>query len=105
MRMLKTDDQAPGSPMPEAMLAGPEISIIVPTFNERGNVEELVRRIALALPGVAWEVVVVATIADGMRPRQPAGAGRPAVRCIQRIGRRGLPPAPSKPWRARAHLA
>lgn len=90
--MLKTDHQASGSLAPESMLAGPEISIIVPTFNERGNVEELVRRIALALPGVAWEVVVVDDDStDGTADlvnRMAQGDRR--VRCIRRIGRRGL---------------
>ena len=35
------------------------LSIVVPTFNERGNVAELVSRIDAALPGVAWEVQFV----------------------------------------------
>ena len=35
------------------------MAIIVPTYNESGNVVELVRRIGETLAGVAWEVIVV----------------------------------------------
>jgi len=71
---------------------GPELSIIVPTFNERDNVEELVRRIDAALPGVAWEVVVVdddSTDGTAHLVNELARKDR-RVRCIHRIGRRGL---------------
>ena len=36
-----------------------ELSIIVPTYKERGNVAELVRRLDAALAGIAWEAVFV----------------------------------------------
>jgi dolichol-phosphate mannosyltransferase len=73
-------------------MPGPELSIVVPTFNERENIAELVRRIGQALPDVAWEVIVVdddstdgtADIVNGL-----ARTDR-RIRCIQRIGRRGL---------------
>ena len=35
------------------------LSVIVPTFKERGNVAELVRRLDLALKAVAWEAIFV----------------------------------------------
>jgi len=77
---------------PAAALAGPEISVVIPTFNEGGNIEELVRRIAATLSGVAWEVVVVDDdSADGTADIVDALARRDhRVRCIRRIGRRGL---------------
>ncbi len=77
---------------PAQALGGPELSIIVPTFNERENVEELVRRIDAALPGVAWEVVVVDDDStDGTAGLVNDLARRDRrVRCIHRIGRRGL---------------
>jgi dolichol-phosphate mannosyltransferase len=71
---------------------GPELSIIVPTFNERGNVAELVRRINRCLAQRSWEVVFVDDdspdgTADFVREMAVQDA---RVRCIQRIGRRGL---------------
>jgi dolichol-phosphate mannosyltransferase len=69
-----------------------ELSVIVPTYNERGNLEELVNRIGDALPGVDWELIVV----DDDSPDRTAEAARqlyaddPRVRVIRRIGRRGL---------------
>ena len=37
----------------------PELTIVVPTYNERGNVAPLVVHLEAALPGIAWEVVFV----------------------------------------------
>ena len=66
--------------------------MIVPTFTERGNVRELVRRIGAALEGIRWEVIVV----DDDSPDGTAAEARSLymqdarVRCIRRLGRRGL---------------
>lgn len=74
------------------MPAPPELSIIVPTYNERGNVEELVRRLEDALRGIGWEVIFV----DDNSPDDTAGlvkqicAHNSRVRCLRRVGRRGL---------------
>jgi hypothetical protein len=38
---------------------GAELSIIVPTFNERENVAELVQRLHSSLIGCSWEVIFV----------------------------------------------
>src|SRR6185369_2883934 len=48
-------------PGPETPLqAGlPELSVVVPTFNERDNVTVLYRRLEATLSGIAWEVVFV----------------------------------------------
>src|SRR3977135_784126 len=35
----------------------PEVSVVVPTFNERDNVVALFRKLETALAGVAWEVI------------------------------------------------
>ncbi len=69
-----------------------ELSIVVPVFNERANVGRLVECLDDALAGVAWEVIFV----DDDSPDETARAvqdlaesdGR--VRCVHRIGRRGL---------------
>jgi len=69
-----------------------ELSIIVPTFNERYNVREVVERLDACLRGVSWEVVFVDDDSpDGTaeRLREIARHDR-RVRCLQRIGRRGL---------------
>ncbi len=71
---------------------GPELSIIVPTFNEHGNIQELLRRVHACLPQAVWEVVFVDDDSpDGTADlvRQLA-AEDSRIRCIQRVGRRGL---------------
>ena len=79
-------------PTQAAVRFGPELSIIVPTFNERENVAELIGRLAVCLADRSWEVVFVDDDSpDGTAAlvREHAAAdGR--VRCLQRIGRRGL---------------
>src|ERR1700722_3803268 len=68
------------------------LSIIVPTFKERGNVAELVRRLDAALTGIAWEAIFV----DDNSPDGTAAAVKEIaaadnrVRCLRRVGRRGL---------------
>lgn len=70
----------------------PEISVIVPTFNERENVPELVRRLETCLQGMSWEVIFVDDDSkDGTAERvREVSRLNPHVRCVQRIGRRGL---------------
>lgn len=69
-----------------------ELAIVVPTFNESENVIELTRRLDQVLGGYAWEVVFVDDDSpDGTSDAVRALAMRhPHVRCVQRIGRRGL---------------
>jgi dolichol-phosphate mannosyltransferase len=79
---------APGS----ALRAVPELSVIVPTFNERANIPILVERLSRVLAGSEWEVLFV----DDNSPDGTAAAARTLgeadgrVRCLRRIGRRGL---------------
>jgi len=70
----------------------PELTVVVPTFNERQSVRILVDRLHQVLRGVAWEVVFVDDNSpDGTADEVKAiGMGDPRVRCIRRIGRRGL---------------
>jgi dolichol-phosphate mannosyltransferase len=72
--------------------ATPLLSIVVPTFDEKDNVEELVRRIESALGGTPWEILFVDDDSpDGTAETVRSLAKRdPRVRCLQRIGRRGL---------------
>ena len=72
--------------------AFPLLSIVVPTFNERGNVRELVARLDRCLAGVAWEVVFVDDDSrDGtLDLLREVSRSDPRVRFLHRIGRRGL---------------
>lgn len=82
----------PGPGQPLQAGAPLQLSVVVPTFNERGNVATLVERLDAALVGIAWEVIFV----DDNSPDGTADAVRELarkdarVRCIRRIGRRGL---------------
>ncbi|RXT50666.1 glycosyltransferase family 2 protein [Bradyrhizobium betae] len=71
---------------------GPELSVIVPTFNERDNVTVLYRRLEATLANVAWEVVFVDDNSpDGTWDVVRELAQKDSrVRCVRRIGRRGL---------------
>ena len=70
----------------------PELTVVVPTYNERANIPILAERLARALAGRDWEVLFV----DDNSPDGTAAVARTLgetdarVRCIRRIGRRGL---------------
>jgi dolichol-phosphate mannosyltransferase len=70
----------------------PELTLVVPTFNERDNIAPLVELVAATLAGVDWEAIFVDDDSgDGTAAVVRAFAQRdPRVRCLQRIGRRGL---------------
>jgi dolichol-phosphate mannosyltransferase len=76
----------------EPGMVPPELSIVVPTYKERGNVAELVRRLDAALAGIAWEAVYVDDNSpDGTAKAVKAiAASDPRIRCLRRVGRRGL---------------
>ena len=70
----------------------PELTVVVPTFNEAANVAAVVEAVDRALAGVDWELMFVDDDSpDGTaeRVRAIAQADR-RVRCVQRVGRRGL---------------
>ncbi len=74
------------------LVTTPVLSVIVPCFNERPNVAPMIEKLDAALDGIAWEVIYV----DDDSPDGTAAEVRriaqddPRVRCIRRIGRRGL---------------
>ena len=72
--------------LPQAV-STPQLSVIVPTFNERDNVTTLFRRLEAALAGVNWEVIFVDDNSpDGTWDLVRALARQdPRVRCIRRI--------------------
>ena len=69
-----------------------ELAVIIPTFNEAANVEELLNRLTVALCDTVWEAIFV----DDNSTDRTADIVRkfalstPYIRIIQRIGRRGL---------------
>lgn len=68
------------------------LGVVLPTYNERGNLRLLVERLDAALSGIAWEAIFV----DDNSPDGTADEARTIarednrIRVIQRIGRRGL---------------
>ena len=82
----------PGSGSPPQAAVALQLSVVVPTFNERDNVTALYRQLQTALTGVAWEVIFVDDNSpDGTLDVVGALAQADSrVRCIRRIGRRGL---------------
>ncbi len=89
--MASAIPQAGGAVGMPAMPA-PEVTVIAPTFNERKNVLKLIESVKRSLTSCTWEIVFV----DDDSPDETADAVRAVaradtrVRCIQRIGRRGL---------------
>jgi dolichol-phosphate mannosyltransferase len=70
----------------------PELTLVVPTINEKDNVEPLLAAVTPALQGINWEMIFVDDdSADGTSEVVRTIAQKnPRVRCVQRIGRRGL---------------
>ncbi|MEQ1902131.1 MAG: glycosyltransferase family 2 protein [Devosia sp.] len=72
--------------------SSPKLAVIVPTFNERDNIASLYDKVTAALGKIAFEFIVV----DDNSPDGTAAVAKdlarrhPNVRCIHRIGRRGL---------------
>ena len=76
----------------EAPAKAIELTVVVPCFNERDNVVALVDKLTTALTQIEWEVIFVDDDSpDGTAKlvRKLAASNR-RVRCVQRIGRRGL---------------
>jgi dolichol-phosphate mannosyltransferase len=70
----------------------PELSIVVPAYRERENIPGLLNALEQALAGLDWETIIVVDDAfDGTEQVVRERAQHdPRVRCIHRIGRRGL---------------
>lgn len=70
----------------------PELTIVVPTFNETENVEELIRRVGEAMNGVEWEMVFVDDDSPDGTAELVFDISRRdrRIRGIKRVGRRGL---------------
>ena len=84
---------SPETDVPSALAqAAPELTVVIPTFNERHNITNIVERLRTVLAARDWEVIFV----DDDSPDGTAAVARTVgaydrrVRCIRRIGRRGL---------------
>jgi dolichol-phosphate mannosyltransferase len=77
----------------------PELSVVVPAFAERENLPRLLTALEPALAGIDWEAIIVVDDAfDGSEDLVRERAQRdPRVRCVHRVGRRGLASAPTSP--------
>jgi dolichol-phosphate mannosyltransferase len=70
----------------------PELTVVIPTFNEAQNIGAVISGLEQSLAGIDWEAIFV----DDNSPDGTAGRVReealtnPRVRCLERIGRRGL---------------
>jgi dolichol-phosphate mannosyltransferase len=70
----------------------PELAVVIPTYNERENVAPIVDLLKETLDGISFELIFV----DDNSPDGTAAAARALgetdrrVRCIRRVGRRGL---------------
>src|SRR5918999_2877485 len=70
----------------------PELTVVVPAFRERENIPGLLAALDAALAGLDWETIIVCDDAlDGTEELVRERAQKDSrVRCIQRLGRRGL---------------
>ncbi len=69
----------------------PALSVVVPTYNESGNIRPLVERVTKALDGVDFELIVVDDSTDGTeRVLAELARGAEYLRVVHRTARRGL---------------
>jgi dolichol-phosphate mannosyltransferase len=88
-----TTDKAAGADTASNVAgSAPDVTVVVPTFNEVANVAIVIERLRVALSGLDWETIFV----DDDSPDGTAAEVRRfgetdrRIRCIRRIGRRGL---------------
>lgn len=88
----ETNLSSPISAPSQVHFQPPQLAVIVPSYNERGNIELLYEKVAVALGGTPWEMIVV----DDNSPDGTAEVVHelslvyPNIRCLRRFGRRGL---------------
>jgi dolichol-phosphate mannosyltransferase len=91
--MQQLEPSAQARPRAGADLSsGLELSVVVPTFNEVENLGLLLERLETVLAGVRWEAIVVDDDSpDGTwRLARSFAEANPRIRCLRRVGRRGL---------------
>ena len=85
-------DSDPTAPAASSAAAALELTVVVPTFNERANVRKLISLVEAALGQTRWQVIFVDDDSpDGTAAEVKAVAAvDPRVQCLHRVGRRGL---------------
>ncbi len=92
MRVLDKNLETAQAAKTAASWQAPQLAVVVPSYNERDNVPLLFEKVAAALKDIPFEFIVV----DDNSPDGTAAVVKemarqhPNVRCIHRIGRRGL---------------
>lgn len=76
----------------EPAAASPVLSVVVPCYNERPNVVPMIAALEAALAGLVWEVIYVDDNSPDGTAQEVRRLARQdsRIRCIRRIGRRGL---------------
>jgi len=93
VNLVRREDFATATQTKESrVIAGPELTLVIPTLNERDNIGPLVDLLDAVLEAVSWEVIFVDDDSpDGTAERiREIGRRDRRVRCLQRLGRRGL---------------
>jgi dolichol-phosphate mannosyltransferase len=69
-----------------------ELTVVIPTLNEAGNIEPLLEKLGVALAGIEWEAIFVDDGSTDGTPDLLTGIAQNdrRVRMVRRIGRRGL---------------
>jgi dolichol-phosphate mannosyltransferase len=90
--LLTTSRSDDGPDATRAFAGVYELTVVVPTFNEVGNVEKLVEALRAALDGIAWQIIYVDDNSpDGTAEAVKAIAQSDSrIQCLHRVGRRGL---------------
>ncbi|MDR3535909.1 MAG: glycosyltransferase family 2 protein [Acetobacteraceae bacterium] len=85
-------NESPSPTAPRRSSGAPTLTVVVPCYNEQPNVAPMIAKLDSALGGIDWEVIYV----DDDSPDGTADEVRrvarhdPRVRCLRRVGRRGL---------------
>jgi len=68
------------------------LAVIIPIYNEAENIRPLAARLEHALSGISWEAIFVDDDSPdrGSEVARALGAHDPRIRCLRRVGRRGL---------------
>lgn len=77
---------------PRRKLSAPDVSLIIPTYNEKANIAPLVEAVRTALGDIPWEIIIVDDDSPDQTFAEVSRLARdePRLRCLRRVGRRGL---------------
>lgn len=77
---------------PRRKLSAPDVSLVIPTYNEKANIAPLVDAVRSALGDIPWEIIIVDDDSPDQTFAEVSRLAReePRLRCLRRVGRRGL---------------